>query len=141
VVVEAESSKIGNLMVPPAFWQAMQAAPRIELTAPRAERARYLVRAYHDIIADPAALETAFRCLPVYPAERRLENWRRLAAEGAFETLAEALIELHYDPAYARGRRKLDRPPLAVIDLASLDAAALSGAEAAIAEVVRSAVD
>jgi tRNA 2-selenouridine synthase len=141
VVVEAESSKIGNLMVPPSFWQAMRAAPRIELTAPRAERARYLVRAYHDIIADRDALETAFRSLPVYPAERRLENWRRMAAAGDFEALAEALIELHYDPAYDRGRRKAGKPPLARIDLASLDEAALREAAAAIAEVVRSAPD
>jgi len=141
VVVEAESSKIGNLMVPPSFWQAMQSAPRIELTAPRAERARYLVATYRDIIADQDALETAFRALPVYPAERRLENWRRMAAEGDFEALAEALIELHYDPAYDRGRRKAGKPPLVQIALASLDEPAMLEAEAAITRVVQSALD
>jgi len=121
VAVEAESSRIGDLMVPPALWRLMQTAPRIELAAPRAERARYLVAAYGDIIADKAALETAFRRLPVYPAQHRLENWRRLAEAGDFETLAEALMELHYDPAYARSRRKIGREPLARIELERLD--------------------
>ena len=31
VLVEAESSKIGNRTLPPALWKAMLAAPRIEL--------------------------------------------------------------------------------------------------------------
>jgi tRNA 2-selenouridine synthase len=141
VVVEAESSKIGDLMVPPAFWRAMQSAPRIELAAPRLERARYLVRAYHDIIADKVALETAFRSLPVYPAERRLENWRRMAATGDFEALAETLIELHYDPAYDRGRRKAGSSLLAQIDLVGLDETALGEATAAIASVVWTALN
>ena len=124
VVIEAESSKIGDRMVPPALWQAMQAAPCIELVAPRSERARYLVSAYGDIVADPAALEAAFRSLPIYPAQHRLDQWRRLAAEGAYEILAEALIELHYDPAYRRARRKAGRTPLASITLDRLDDAA-----------------
>jgi len=121
VVVEAESNKIGDLMIPPMLWQVMQAAPRIEITAPRPERARYLVSAYGDITADPDALETAFRRLPVYPAQQRLDNWRRLAGTGEFETLAEALIELHYDPAYNRSRRKVGREPMAQIPLTRLD--------------------
>src|SRR5206468_4833288 len=31
IVVEAESSKVGDLNVPPTLWKAMLAAPRIEL--------------------------------------------------------------------------------------------------------------
>jgi tRNA 2-selenouridine synthase len=136
VVVEAESSKIGDVMVPPSLWQAMRSARRIELVAPRAERARYLITAYHDIVADREALETAFARLPVYPAQRRLEDWRRLAAKGDFETLAEALIELHYDPAYDRSRRKAERPPLAEIILHTLDETAQAQAADRIARLV-----
>jgi len=137
-VVEAESNKIGDLMIPPMLWQVMQAAPRIEITAPRPERARYLVSAYGDITADPDALETAFRRLPVYPAQRRLEDWRRLAADGDFVTLAEALIELHYDPAYNRFRRKAGREPLAQIALACLDETSLADAADRIARLLES---
>ncbi len=133
VIIEAESSKIGDLMVPPALWRAMQSAPHLVLVAPRAERARYLARTYGDIVAEPEALEAAFHRLPIYPSQRRLQEWRRWVAAGDFATLAEALIALHYDPAYARSRRKLGREPLAQIRLGTLDDAGLEGAAETIA--------
>jgi tRNA 2-selenouridine synthase len=133
VVAEAESSKIGDRMVPPALWKRLAAAPRLELAAERPARARYLVTAYRDIVGDRAALETAFGRLPVYPSRKRLENWRALADAGAFAELAEALVELHYDPAYDRARRKADRPTLGRIDLDPSDPASqAAAAEAAI---------
>ena len=95
--------------------------------SPRAARARFLVSAYTDIIADSARLEAAFADLPVQPSPARLETWRRLIAEGDFETLAAALMELHYDPAYARGRRKDGRPAMAQIHVEALDDATQSG--------------
>jgi tRNA 2-selenouridine synthase len=134
IVAEAESSKIGDRMVPPALWQAMAAAPRIELVAPRAERARYLVATYHDIVEDRAALDAALARLPTYPGRKRLEDWGRLADAGAFEELAEALIELHYDPAYSRSSRKDARPRLGAVELAGLAPADL---EAAADEILR----
>jgi len=106
VVVEAESSKIGDRMIPPALWRAMQPAPRIEIDVPRSARARYLVQAYADVIASPERLDEIFARLPVQPSPARLETWRGWIRTGDFVTLAEALIELHYDPAYARARRK-----------------------------------
>lgn len=134
IVVEAESSKIGERMTPPAIWQAMQAAPRIEIQAPREARARYLVSAYRDIIENRAELEEAFDRLPVYPGQKRLENWRGLADAGQFEDLAEALMEHHYDPAYDRSSRKDQRVRLGVVALEGLDAA---NQEAAVAEIRR----
>ena len=122
ILVEAESSKIGERMTPPAVWKAMQTARRIVIQAPREARARYLVDAYRDVIADRAELEAAFSRLPVYPGQKRLENWRGLADAGAFEELAGALMEHHYDPAYDRSARKDERPRLGVVDLADLDA-------------------
>ncbi len=123
VLVEAESSKIGERMTPPALWKLMQAAPRIEIIAPRAERARYLIGAYGDIVQDRAALEEAFARLPTHPGRERLEGWGKLADAGQFETLADALIELHYDPAYARSAKKDGRPRLRVIEMQTLDEA------------------
>ena len=122
VVVEAESSKIGERMIPPGLWQAMARAPRIELSVPRAVRAAYLVSAYSDIIARPEGLEAIFKRLPVYPAQSRRQDWMGLAEAGDYTALAEALIELHYDPAYARGRKKDDRPTHLVVNLPALDA-------------------
>ncbi|WP_372782507.1 tRNA 2-selenouridine(34) synthase MnmH [Phenylobacterium sp.] len=127
-VVEAESSKVGERMVPPALWQAMAEAPRIELSAPAEIRAGYLVRTYHDIVEDRAALDEALRRLPTPPGRKRLAAWGELADAGQFEALALALMELHYDPAYRRAVRKAGRPNLGVLDLAGLAPADLDAA-------------
>jgi tRNA 2-selenouridine synthase len=122
IVVEAEASKIGDRMTPPVLWRAMQAAPRIVLEASQEQRAAYLASAYGDIAADPAALEAAFARLPIAPSRERLKTWRSLIAAGDFAALAQALIGLHYDPAYDRAARKADAPVLARLALDPLDA-------------------
>ena len=137
VIAEAESSKIGNRMIPPALWSRMSAAPRIELVAEPAARAQYLISAYHDIIADRAALDEAFGRLPVHPSQARLADWRALADKGAFAELAEAVMALHYDPAYARSRRKHERPLLGEVALVPQDGASQHAAAGEIARFVR----
>ena len=136
VVVEAESSKVGELNVPPMLWKAMLAAPRIELAAPREARARYLTVAYGDIIADPAALNDTLAKLPIHFGKERLAEWRELAAAGAYTDLAAGLIEHHYDPAYERSRRKETRPCLEVVPVDDLEPADLDAAAARIAAIV-----
>ena len=128
VVIEAESSKVGERMIPPALWQAMAQAPRLELSASPEARARYLVRAYSDIVEDRAALDEALRRLPTPPGHRRLEAWSQLADAGEFEALALALMELHYDPAYRRSSRKETRPSLGVVEVGGLEAGDLDAA-------------
>lgn len=120
VVIEAESSKIGERMTPPALWKQMAAAPRIEIVAPRPVRASYLVEKYSDIVRNRAALDEAFERLPTHPGRKRLEDWTKMADAGEFAALAEAVMELHYDPAYARSSRKSGRPVLATIETDSL---------------------
>jgi tRNA 2-selenouridine synthase len=128
VIVEAESSKVGERMVPPALWELMAAAPRIELSAPAEVRAGYLVRAYRDIALDRPALDEALRRLPTPPGRKRLQAWSALADAGDFEGLALALMELHYDPAYRRAAHKSARPSLGVVELPRLENADLDAA-------------
>lgn len=136
IVVEAESSKIGERMVPPVLWRAMAQAPRIEIVAPREVRARYLIEAYRDIAEDRALLEDAFGRLPSYPGRKRLEDWRALADAGQFEELASALMERHYDPAYDRSSRKDTRPRIGRIEVAGLDPADQEAAAAQVADML-----
>ncbi|WP_411286610.1 tRNA 2-selenouridine(34) synthase MnmH [Phenylobacterium sp.] len=136
VVVEAESSKIGDRMVPPALWTRFADAPRIELVADRAGRAGYLVVAYREIVADRAALDDAFTRLPVHPSRPRLENWRQLADAGAFAELAEALMALHYDPAYDQARKKRAAAAIATVAVAPGDPASQDAAAREILRVV-----
>jgi tRNA 2-selenouridine synthase len=137
VVVEAESSKVGELNVPPTLWKAMMSAPRIELTAPSPARALYLTRAYGDLIADPEALDATLAKLPVHHGRERLSEWRGHAQAGDFVRLAAGLIEHHYDPAYERSRRRESRDRLDAIVLDDLEPTSLDSAAARIAQTVK----
>ena len=136
IVVEAEASKVGDRMVPPALWKAMVAAPRITLAAPPAERARYLAQHYADVVADRAVFEASLARLPIPPGRKALAAWAALADAGELEALAAELIAAHYDPAYDRADRKDERPRLAAIEMLGLGAAEQEAAAAEIARVV-----
>lgn len=136
IVVEAESSKIGERMTPPWIWAAMRRAPRIELRANLAARAGYLAAAYGDIADDPPALKAILDRLPVHPGRKQVSALSDLAAAGAIEDLAAVLMETHYDPAYDRSSRKAGRQALAVIDLPDLSPASQDAAAAEIARLV-----
>jgi len=136
IVVEAESSKIGERFLPTTVWKAMLAAPRITLEAPREARASYLAHAYADIAADPAALHATLDRLPRTLGRKRLESWRVLADAGELETLAASLIETHYDPAYTRSSRKDERVRLGVVEMAVLGEADQARAARAVADMV-----
>jgi tRNA 2-selenouridine synthase len=136
IVVEAESSKIGECMAPPMLWKAMLAAPCIELRVPLAARARYLVGAYGDIVEDQATLEETLVRLPGRHGRQRLADWLDLARSGQFEALAQALMQDHYDPAYQRSRREDSRRRLGVVEVEDLGPASQDVAAAKIAELV-----
>ncbi len=114
VVVEAESIKIGNLFLPPKLWQAMNAAPRVAIEVPRAARAAYLVRAYGDLIADPARLGTIIDQLRPLHAVDVIEAWQAMAGAGQYEALASGLMAAHYDPRYAKHRARGALPVMIV---------------------------
>ncbi len=104
LIVEAESSKIGARILPPALWRAMKAAPRLEIQAPLAARARYLTRAYADIIKDTERLSAAIDKLTPYQPRARIARWHELVKAGDMHTLAAELMHHHYDTRYERSR-------------------------------------
>ena len=110
VLVEAESSKIGRLNVPPSVWDALKAAPRVEVTAGIAERTAYLVEAYDDILSDGAALMEKLNHLRRFRGHAVVDKWAALIAAGDKSGVTRALMEQHYDPAYATSRRAHPAP-------------------------------
>ena len=106
VFVEAESSKIGNIILPPSLWKTMTEAPVIVLEAPLAARATHLLSAYPDMIEDAQKLEDVLSKLVRYHGHDKVDVWRALAQSGDFSTLAKDLIQTHYDPRYARISRE-----------------------------------
>ncbi|MBC7676491.1 MAG: tRNA 2-selenouridine(34) synthase MnmH, partial [Rhodoferax sp.] len=109
VVVEAESSKVGNCRLPPGLWKAMVAAPRVSIVAPLTARAAYLARAYGDLSGDAVRLAGLIDLLRGAHSGEVIEGWHGLAVAGEFEALAAGLMEAHYDPRYAKHRARMER--------------------------------
>jgi tRNA 2-selenouridine synthase len=121
LIVEAESSRIGNLAVPKQLWAAMCAAPRVRIHAPIEARAAYLTRAYADVVEDAGRLVRIVQGLrPVHPAER-IRDWLEMAEAGDFEALARGLMQEHYDRRYEKHRARFGQPQDREIAATSLD--------------------
>ena len=129
-VVEAESSRIGEVTVPPALWAAMRAAPRVRIEATLPVRAAYLARAYADVTAEPAALAARIEALTALQGHETVARWHAMAASGAYEALAGELMERHYDPRYAKGQMRAGAAAAATVALAGPDEAAIGAAAA-----------
>ena len=132
VIVEAESSKIGEVNLPPALWAAMKAAPWIEVSAPIAARTAYLVDAYADILADGAALREKLAPLKRHRGRALVEHWFDRIAAGDKAGLVESLMVDHYDPAYATSMKSVAPDIRARITTEALDQSALDKAAAKI---------
>jgi len=121
VLVEAESSKIGARIIPPSFWAAMKRAPRINLRAPVAERAAYLVRAYDDILSDGDNLRLKLDPLRLHRGHAVVDGWFDLIGVGDKAGLTLALMQQHYDPAYEKSRNAHSFDTLARVEATCLD--------------------
>ena len=129
VYVEAESSRIGDRLVPPSVWTAMCAAPRIRIDASIPARAEYLTRAYADLIDDPEALMARMEPLRSFQSRELVDHWMELAKVGAFSTLAAELMEQHYDSRYEKSANRYPHTLLGRIHLGdAIDTAALDRA-------------
>ncbi|WP_102108506.1 tRNA 2-selenouridine(34) synthase MnmH [Oceaniglobus roseus] len=134
VLIEAESSKVGQRIVPPSLWAAMRAAPRIEMQAPMAARAAYLLRAYNDYPPGSVRLHETLGALRRLQGAERVARWQKMAQENDLLTLAAELMEHHYDPRYGRERGEPVR--LGVVEAGTLDAQGLERAADRIAALM-----
>ena len=114
----------------------MLAAPRVEVHMPVAARADYLLEAYADIVADGERLAAAIAKLKGLQSKERVAGWQELAAEGRFAELAHQLIEQHYDPLYARSRKRREDEPVAIVSVEKVSDADLARAAHGLLEQV-----
>lgn len=136
VVVEAESSRIGDRSLPKSIWQAVARAPRLRLAVPLAERARFTAATYREITDAPGEVEAIVaRLAPVHPRER-IADWRAQASRGDWAALAEGLMAAHYDPRYAKHRDRYAERVRTTIKVDRLDEAGIDAAAAAVEQFI-----
>ena len=136
LIVEAESSKIGHINLPPSLWAAMLAAPRITVEASVEARVAYLTEAYEDILRDPSTVKDRLAPLRRLRGHAVVDRWQTLQDDCDFAGLARALINDHYDPAYAKSRDGKETKTLGTVHIETLDHTGLQAAAQDIAKRV-----
>jgi tRNA 2-selenouridine synthase len=104
-VVEGESRKVGDIVMPAPVWAAIDGGVALELVAPTARRVRVLLDDY--LAREPNRVELA-RQLP-FIEERLGARWRGvlvdLLARGREGELVELLLARYYDPLYRHSEK------------------------------------
>lgn len=121
IIIEAESSKIGERLIPPTLWAIMRDAPRIVIQAPLEARARFLTHAYADIVENTESLITRIETLRPYRGHVVVDHWLELIESAKFEALAIELMQAHYDPAYNKSRKIEVRNIIGTVHAETLD--------------------
>jgi len=133
VYVEAESRRIGRIAVPTAFIERLRASPCVEIDVSRAARVEYLLRDYAWLGADRETLVGLIGQLRGLQSNASLERWSQWARSGELEPLVQELLELHYDPQYAKSQhgnflRLKEARRVEAAGLSDADVEALAGA-------------
>ncbi|MCF7769308.1 tRNA 2-selenouridine(34) synthase MnmH [Achromobacter pulmonis] len=102
VFVEAESRRIGAVALPAPLLEAMHRGACIAVTASREDRALFLQQDYAQLLDDPERFKSQLLRLVGLHSRDTVGGWLRLVDEDRRADLARALIDTHYDPAYAR---------------------------------------
>jgi len=136
VLVEAESSKIGRINLPPALWSAMIAAPRIEISAPMAARAAHIAQDYRAQLDDTEGFIAKLQPLRQFRGHAAVDRWADMLRAGDRIGLVTALMQDHYDPTYAKSRAEKSPEVMATLRSETLDPAG----QAALATEIRARI-
>ncbi len=101
--VESESLTIGRAYLPVNLWNAMNAAPSIEIEVPKPERVKRLVRDYGAM--DTALLSQSIIKLQQNFGGNRVKDALELLERGDLSAVADMLLD-YYDKRYLFGRDK-----------------------------------
>ena len=104
VYVEAESSRIGRISVPVPLLQQLRGSACVEVAASTQARLEFLLRDYANLGDDPERLAAQLHSLRELRGGEVIARWQAWARSGALAALFAELMDLHYDPLYARSQ-------------------------------------
>jgi len=102
VYIEAESNKIGRILLPDSLVSTMHKSECVLLETENSARIAGLLEDYQHYLNDPEKLIMHLQTLYRYHGAKLLEHWTALIRNGKYATLVEELLALHYDPGYLR---------------------------------------
>ncbi|MDB5999381.1 MAG: tRNA 2-selenouridine synthase [Rhizobacter sp.] len=104
VFVEAESRKIGRIMLPTPLLERLRASPCVEIEASAPTRLAYLLRDYAYLGDDRERLAASLGQLKELQSKETIARWQAWARAGELAPLFEELMALHYDVHYKRSQ-------------------------------------
>ena len=104
--VEAESCKIGEVLMPADLWRAMKAADGVELQVSAEERAAYLLRTYRHFVEQPDELKALVLRLRHKLGDALVNGWCAAIDAGRWDEFVADILVKHYDPAYRHSRER-----------------------------------
>jgi len=106
VFVEAESRRIGSVSLPLSLTERIHRGTCIFVETERDERIRLLLQDYAHLFDDREFFKSQLAKLVELHGSARIEEWQRMIDADQRVELFEQLIDVHYDPAYARSTGK-----------------------------------
>ncbi|CAN7682720.1 tRNA 2-selenouridine(34) synthase MnmH [Paraburkholderia sp. SIMBA_054] len=106
VFVEAESRRIGSIALPASLTEQIRRGSCVAVVTERDERIRLLLQDYAHLFDDRALFKSQLARLVELHGRARIGEWHNMIDEDRRVELFEQLIDLHYDPAYARSTGK-----------------------------------
>ena len=87
IFLEAESSKIGYIKIPPSLWQKMKVSTHIELYAKIENRAEFLISEYPELYENPGGLLQKIKLLSDFHSKKQILTWQELVKKSQFQLL------------------------------------------------------
>ncbi|MFN0128379.1 MAG: tRNA 2-selenouridine(34) synthase MnmH [Verrucomicrobiales bacterium] len=100
VWVEAESHRLGRLLLPGPLWHAMLAGPVTEILAPLEARVEALLADYAHWREQPGAVQAVLPGLIGPHSRTQVAEWESLVRAGRWRDWLNSLLQVHYDPRY-----------------------------------------
>jgi len=120
VWTEAESAKIGEVACPKHVLHGVRSGVTFEIEADLAERARFLSAGYAWWRENPEVLMGKLRRLVPRYGHEEIDQWQALADARDWPGFVARVLEMHYDPAYARSRGKNYAAPSVRLQVSAL---------------------
>ena len=104
VWVEAESRKIGQLHLPDALIERIRGGACYHVAATLEARVAFLLADYDYFLQMPELLGERLDVLKGMHSRETMQRWQAMIAGAQWPALVRELLELHYDPLYARSQ-------------------------------------
>lgn len=102
VFAEAESKKVGDLVIPDGLMDALRSSACLRLDLGMPQRVALLMQDYPSFVHDPDAFCERLQALVKLRGRKCIARWQEMAQQGDTAQVVQDLLTQHYDPGYAR---------------------------------------